>query len=273
MDTTPYEALINPFAHDVLDQKLLDGKVTRSSGIRLRTTGEIVSGISGPSLIALVPNFSDALYWTTLVSGAPTPGVALFVANTAVKEDRRNIKKIRYVSAGLKLNLINNNETNDGYWEAARIPFDYQDFSIDADTGAATPLDLADPATINLSQYQTYQQGKLRDLHRVMFTLNSQETEHFFSNIQETISSTGQEMLDTAYDMVIIKIYGRQGPAGTTPSTIMYDCVANQEVVYAENTQMARLMTSNHRDPNYEIVLEAMQNDVPAQRLAAVDIM
>jgi hypothetical protein len=53
----------------------------------------------------------------------------------------------------------------------------------------------------------------------------------------------------------------------------MYDCVANHEVVYQENTQMARLMTPNQRDPNHETVLDAMNSDTPAQKLAAEDLM
>lgn len=253
--------LVNPFSTSTMAPKLLDGKISRSSGIRLRSTGELTCYTSGPTMIALIPGLSNSICWN--LDGATVVAPNAFSGHVGTSTDRALVQKARLVSVGLRLTLINNADQNDGYWEAARIPISASDFAIDATTGKATFGFIADE-TKNLSQYQTYQSGKIRDLHRIQFDLASQDTEHDYNNI---VASAGSEMIDTKFDVVVIKINGRTG-VGVDPTKLMYDTISNQEVVYKEDTALARLMTKTRRSTAYNAMLNRQVKELPAYSLA-----
>lgn len=67
---------------------------------------------------------------------------------------------------------------------------------------------------ITLSNNQTYQSGKLRDLETVQFKLNSVDNEHDFTPIFEP--PRADMFLDQSHDMILIKLHGRQQNAGPT---------------------------------------------------------
>lgn len=253
--------LVNPFSTSTMAPKLLDGKVTRTSGIRLRSTGELSCYTSGPSMIALIPGLSNSVCWNIDGSTVVAPGA--FGGHVGTTTDRALVQKCRLVSVGLRLTLINNADQNDGYWEAARIPVSAADFTVNSTTGLATFGFISDE-TKNLSQYQTYQTGKIRDLHRIQFDLASQSTEHDFNLV---VASAGAEMLDTTFDVVVIKINGRTG-SGIDPTKLMYDTISNQEVVYKEDTALSRLMTKTKRSPMFNGMLAKQVKELPAYSLA-----
>lgn len=253
--------LINPFSTSTMAPKLLDGKVPRTSGVRLRSTGELSCNTAGPSMIALIPGLSNSICWN--LDGATVVAPSAFGGHVGTVSDRANVQKGRIVSAGLRLSLINNADQNDGYWEAARIPIGSSDFTINSTTGLATFGFISDE-TRNLSQYQTYQTGKIRDIHRIQFDLSSQDTEHDYNSL---VASAGGEMIDIKYDVVVIKINGRTG-VGTDPTKLMYDTISNQELVYKEDTALARLMTKTKRSTMYNMMLQKQVKELPAYSLA-----
>lgn len=279
--TTPSDAaqvaiLTDPFSL-VSQPKLWDGKKQSSSGIRLRTTGELTLSQVGPTYLCIVPGFSTNLTWETAPSLAHNNIPFRGHLSTAV--DRSNVKLARLVSTGLRLTMINNSDQNEGYWEAARISVQPNDFDVDTVTGALrykltqpttpasanTGLSGANPIPdIILSNHATYQSGKLRNLESMQFKLNSVDNEHDFTPIFEPVTS--EMFLDQTFDMVLIKLHGRQQNTG--PTQLMYDAVSNQEVIYLEDTSLARLMTINQKVPNYDFILENANARLPAETIA-----
>jgi hypothetical protein len=277
-DAAQVAILTNPFAM-VSQPKLWDGKKQASSGIRLRTTGELTLDQAGPTYLCLVPGHSTTLAWQT----APATDYfnTPFRGHLGSAVDRSNVKLARIVSAGLRLTMINNSDQNEGYWEAARISVQPSDFTIDPVSGAlrykatqpadpnlvGTGLAGSNPVpNIVLSNHQTYQSGKLRDLETVQFKLNSVDNEHDFAPIFDP--PTADMFLDQSFDMVLIKLHGRQQNTG--PTQLMYDAVSNQEVIYLEDTSLARLMTANQKVPHYDYILERANARLPAELISSI---
>jgi hypothetical protein len=71
--------------------------------------------------------------------------------------------------------------------------------------------------------------------------------------------------LDQSFDIILLKLHGRQQNTGATQ--LMYDAVSNQEVIYVEDTSLARLMTLNQKVPNYDYILENSNVRMPAELL------
>ncbi len=275
-DAAQVAILTDPFSL-VAQPKLWDGKKASTSGIRLRSTGEITLDQAGPSYICLLPGHSTTLAWQT----APSTSYyhLPFKGHLGTAVDRTSVKLARIVSAGLRLTMINNSDQNEGYWEAARISVQPSDFTVDLVTGAlrynatqpsdptmvGTGLAGSNPVpNIVLSNHMTYQSGKLRDLETVQFKLNSVDNEHDYQPIFEPI--TADMFLDQTFDMILIKLHGRQQNTG--PTQLMYDAISNQEVIYIEDTSLARLMTNNQKVPHYDYILENANVRLPAETIA-----
>lgn len=274
-DAAQVAILTNPFAM-VSQPKLWDGKKSSSSGIRLRTTGELTLDQAGPTYLCLVPGHSTCLAWQT----APATDYynLPFKGHLGTAVDRANVKLARLVSVGLRLTMINNSDQNEGYWEAARISVQPSDFVVDVATGAlrykltqptdpllvGTGLSGSNPVpNITLSNHLSYQSGKLRDLEKIQFKLNSVDDQHDFAPIFEP--PTADMFLDQAFDMILIKLHGRQQNTGATQ--LMYDAVSNQEVIYLEDTSLARLMTANLKVPAYDYILENSNTRLPSETM------
>lgn len=260
------KALLDPFDKTMSQPKLLDGKVSRSSGIRLRATGEITCNSAGSTYIALVPGMSNVICWRVDSDPAvpevtPTP----FGGHLDSVPDRANVKSTRIVGTALRLSLVNSADQNEGYWEAARIPTSALDFSFTEPdpVGAPGVLNTATYLTMNnvdLSNYQTYLTGKLRDIHRYQFKLNAIDNDINFSRILTEPPSVDQ-FVSEQWDTIIIKIHGRVEVGA--PSMIMYDCISCQEVIYTENTALARLMTTSPYVPQTKSLLTRTRFNPP----------
>lgn len=271
------KSLLDPFDKGMSQPKLLDGKVSRSSGIRLRATGEITCNGMGSTYIALIPGASNVLCWRvdddpTVQEVTPTP----FQGHLDSVPDRDNVKATRTVGVALRLSLVNSADQNEGYWEAARIPTSALDFSF-TQTAEGDPL--ATPPTINefntsvslklgsldLSNYATYLTGKLRDIHRYQFKLNAIDNDINFSRIL-TEPPTVDQFVSEQWDTIIIKVHGRVEIGA--PSMIMYDCISCQETIYTENTALARLMTTSPYVPQTKSLLTRTRFNPPGVQIA-----
>jgi len=271
------KSLLDPFDKGISQPKLLDGKVSRSSGIRLRATGEITCNGAGSTYLALVPGSSNVICWRVESDPAiPEVTPQPFQGHLDTVIDRQNIKSVRTVGVALRLSLVNSADQNEGYWEAARIPTSSLDFKF-TETDPGDPLATPPvPATNNtavsmvlgdldLSNYQTYLTGKLRDIHRYQFKLNAIDNDINFSRIL-TEPPDVEQFVSEQWDTVIIKIHGRVEVGA--PSMLMYDCTSCQEVIYQENTALARLMTTSPYVPQTKSLLTRTRFNPPGVQIA-----
>jgi hypothetical protein len=257
------KSLLDPFDKTISQPKLLDGKVARSSGIRLRATGEITCAGTGTTYVALFPGASNVIAWQVdEVAGPITPQP--FAGHLDSVADRANVKSTRTVGTALRLSLVNSADQNEGYWEAARIPTNHLDFTFEGATSAVS-LPMGGSGNVDLSNYATYLTGKLRDIHRFQFKLNAIDNDIKFSRMV-TEPPTTENMVSEQWDTIIIKIHGRV-EAGA-PSQLMYDCISAQEVIYKENTALARLMTSTAYVPQTKSLLTRTRFNPPGIQIA-----
>jgi len=248
--------MINPFSTVVKSPKLLDGKVSRSAGFKLRKTGEIICSTTGVTSIVVLPGLSNSICWKmdgTVTVPPPFPG------HVGLDVDRVNMKMARVVGSALRLNLVNNAETDDGYWEAARLSIDLSDFQI-SPSGTGSQVEYSGDYFTDLANNSTYMTGRNRDLHKYVFKLNSFTTEHPFQSIKPTTDL--DQMFDQTWDIILIKIHGRA--ILNSPSVLMFDTVSNQEIIYQENTSLARLMSTSVRDANFHQYLNLSKIELPA---------
>lgn len=278
------KSLLDPFDKGMSQPKLLDGKVSRSSGIRLRATGEITCNSAGSTYIALIPGASNVICWRVdddplITENVPTP----FQGHLDTVADRGNVKATRTVGTALRLSLVNSADQNEGYWEAARIPTCALDFKFQELTpfiaGNGTPGDPQEfdtPATystatsmalgnLDLSNYQTYLTGKLRDIHRYQFKLNAIDNDINFSRCIVEPPDV-ENFVSEQWDTILIKVHGRVEIGA--PSMMMYDCISNQEVMYKENTALARLMTTSPYVPQTKSLLTRTRFNPPGVQIA-----
>lgn len=254
-----FQTLANPFANSPAEKKLLDGSVERSAGIRLRRTGEITLNTAAPSYIAVVPGLANNMCWQ--INGSTVVAPTAYSTHISSDSDRAVIKHLRLVGTGLRLYLNNSNLENEGYWEAARVPFTVGDFTVDTATGIIK-LDPLLVTGIDLSNHQTYQTGQLKDLHRMQFGLNSRSNDHDFIGPPGAAPVDISKMADPTWDVIIIKLHGRADAA--SPSVLFYDVVSTQEIVYKEDTIVARLMTKSPRINRFEALLDGTRFNRPA---------
>lgn len=261
-------SFLDPFDGKIGQPKLYDGSETRSSGLKFRKTGNFtLDATGGDNYICMFPGLSNGLcfkkasdqYWTS---------VSPYSNHLETLTNRGNVRRSRLVSQGLKLSLLNSSDDNEGYWEAIRIPKERM-LIVEQNENFGDDYMLA-PSDIptNYANYQTFQTGRLRDLHRFLFKLNSTAPDHPFKDILATYigSDNPETFMDSHYDMIYIRLVGRID--AVTPTMIQYDFVSNHEVVYKDDTIMARLATTNTMVPNMDILLDRTRFILPAIQIA-----
>lgn len=260
------KSLLDPFINSVAQPKIYDGKILRSAGVRFRTTGEVAVE-SGITYIVMAPALTAPVTWY----GNNSSGVwdvripdESSIEHIGTPFQRSIIDKIRTVGVGLKLNLMNSADQSEGYWEAARYTTNIEDFEIQGDdTGRVKHSNLKIGVQMELSNEPTYQRGRLNEIHKYMFRLNSNNTEHNLGKIsqQETLS----QLLDEDWDMIVIKIHGRVESG--SPSVLNYEIVNNQEVVYKAGTAISRLMTPSPFIPETPTILGKIKIGMPGLKI------
>lgn len=254
---------LDPFGNAVSQPKILDGSVQRSSGLRFRTTGNFQLDAGGlDTYIALLPGYSNSVCWKRPSDVAYlTPVVNSAHYDSQV--NRSSLKQLRLVGAALKLSLMNSSDENEGYWEAFRMTVSPGDLLVNATTGAVSLQ--ATALFPNMANYQSYQSGKLKDIHRFQFKLNSTSATHDFEYPAAATADTINGV-DTQFDMIVIKINGRID--AVTPSVVMYDTVSMQEVIYVDSTAQARLATPCPVVRNMDLILDKTRYQLPAIQIA-----
>lgn len=246
------KSLIDPFTTVVSQPKLLDGTIDRSAGVKFRAAGQITCKNDGTdTIIAVIPGISNNLSWESADATQVPIAYLNHVDTPAAKE---LILQKRLVGVGVKLSLINSALESEGYWEAARLPISVNsDFvTLGEDRIHIDPVKLASYASA-LPNYNSFQTGKLRDIHRYMFKLNSIENDHDFDN-------TGA-LFDKSWDVIVIRVSGRVSTASS--SVLRYEIVSNQEIVYKEGTAVARLMGNSMSVETTQKILKQGNSQTP----------
>lgn len=282
------ETLLNPFSTTLKSPKLLDGEIKNTAAIKLRATGEIVCSGTLNTNIVLFPGLTNLICYCTTPDGSDNvaiPTIAnvnidgtVFKKHLSTVSDRSSVRVARLTGAGARFFLTNSAEEDDGYWEACRIT-NHQassDFFFKNDSngilGAGVVKALS--TDFDLANNSTYQFGQLRDIHKYVFKLNSEDNDHKYSAVSGLNASADLGNLNTEsladlnqWDMIFIKVRGRRN--ALSPSVLRFDTVANQELVYAEDSPLARMMDETARDANIEGYLTYSRVDLPAFQAAS----
>lgn len=253
------DSFLDPFDPTVKKPKIFDGRFRRSLATRLRASTSLTCSTTTPTYIAFFPGLSNSVSFDK--EGVVTPMEA-YPQHLSEAATREVVQRARIVSSGLKLSLVNSADQNEGYWEAIRLNFVQSNFSIDAlaEDGVAT---LTSHDIPNLPNYPTYQTGKLRDIHRFMFKLNIDSKDKSYTDVVEP--PTLQSSFDHDYDIVLIKISGRQ--EASSPSVLKLDVISNQEIVCKEDSALGRAMTESSYSQFTERTLQKTDFKKPAVQM------
>jgi hypothetical protein len=297
--------LRNPFSLATPTAKVPDGKVNLSTAERQQTSFQ-KQFVSGESVILLCPSFSVPYVITNRTSIPPAAEVyaqeaieygdaghvltfAIAGGNHTFTKSATAPDKWRLVSAGMRMSLTNNSDTNDGWFEAIRVNTSYspQDFRV---TNPQAPF-------VNFSVYQniltmerailgtnqswandpSYMTGKLRDIHKWMFYLQASEERDFKSlptswednigNLAANVytcnntSVTPGFMIDSGFDCVAIRLHTSSTVA--LPTSMLIHSVHNFEGVYDASSMLCKFQSSTPNAP--ELVLKSdryMRRDI-----------
>ena len=240
------DVMINPFSPATTKAVIPDGKATMSLGQRLQSIKELQAGTDAtqPLTCILFPGFGNCISWfndssssaglnTTnladrlntvdqpftnhggwifqpIASGTTSTSVPLYFGSATQLGAQGFTSNWRTVSVGLKLQLTNNADQNDGWWESVRLsPSNDPTQWCFADSAGGAVMLNGDGVTPNtntkpgdgrvnargtgwksiisestLVDNPTYQSGKLRDIHQHVFKLKAINTDHDFRELK-----------------------------------------------------------------------------------------
>jgi hypothetical protein len=207
--------------------KIPDGKVGESLGFSTQNVIELVQEdqpftptanmmhlllVPGQNYGLIAHNTTESASWNAdgpitgsgfgnYTYGFQKSGGAQFVTPIAnqdvIVQNAEDYSYWRVVSQALKLSLLNNDEENDGWWEAVRItdPISTENWCLttanNSDTindGVCAPYKELDSLTTrSLANEPSYNTGLLRDIHNVEFHLHPVKDEHDFERIMDPL--------------------------------------------------------------------------------------
>lgn len=272
------QLLYNPFAKTNTPPKIADGREFLSSGIRLQAVDEIsctVSTAKPTFYIAVIPGLSNGVFaWQdgettqkilpyknhfvgTAVAGSGTPPGAA----TGTQTNDQTIAKWRLVSQGIRFQLLNNSDENEGWFEMIRYQLYPSKISLSLENATAAPSTMAvvrsgnnflpgfDPtSTATLCEHPTYTTGKLRHMNRMIFKHFANTGDHDFIPVPTVLDMTNDanKLVDLSFDCLLFKIHPRTvDPSTSQPTKLLCHIISNQEIVYDESSTLSRYMTPN----------------------------
>jgi hypothetical protein len=308
---SPLLGQLNPFLKNA-QPRIADGAANKSISSSYRTTNAVTITAGNIGHFMFVPGLKTGLFWT---DGVPTganmnradynngsditfsiPGWA---SNPGVPTAREidaatNIAKYRLVSQGLRLTCIDNDQNNDGFYEAVRVnrPRNALDWTIEGLTAnmndvylepiVSAGLGLPDLVSSSITDDDSYMCGSIKSLANKQFNLKPTKDEVRFKNFRERCLATFQEtipavphshiyavnegdddifavwenMMDLEYDILYIRIH----PGSTNNANLLVETCVNWEFIFDQTSSLARYM-----DPGYKL---PMQDNVTAARNA-----
>lgn len=312
----------NPFSNATQHPKMPDGKVPMSLSRRLRNTVAFTASTSTYTDILVAPLFGNmANLFSSSITTDKGVGIIGAVGQTVgfecnidgagpytLRNAANGVAKQRIISQAIRLTQINNDEENDGWYEACRINLNkrannYLVCGIDnTDTALRSQACvLATDNTVQVSylnglplvEQPGYSSGMLKDLKNKEFRLQPvgcechmnecpsiklalsdgttgdiiKATNDKWAYLEATVPATNalELGLDDSWDCVLIRIHGRSGGEGTTPSSFIAECIQNVEFCFSPQSDLATFMTPNVRHKQVEQVLDKMNNKQKAE--------
>lgn len=302
--TSDITTIKNPFNTASFASKIPDGKTSYSIGVKRQVSKQVVSK-KGAIVFALTPTFNtggfnldisnanvvtDIQYHTFNDSdiniSAPTSaalgGVEATPVAVELKLGTNAPEKWRLVSAGMKITLTNNSEKNDGWFEAIRVNCSpsSKDFVYLRNTGALDGVigvhpNFEDQLVSKAStwvNHPSYITGKLRDLHKHMFILQSVNGSRDFNPVRQSNNTNGfvepsipagsfsndpkeswtfkhsEEIEhwvdDSSFDIVLVKCYSSADATTATSATNLHmHMVHNHEYIYDSLSNYSKFQT------------------------------
>lgn len=243
---------LNPFSSASTSAKITDGECTLSCGLRLQTSKALTNDSSADIYICLFPGAKGCLEYLSTEENSVTPK---FMPYTDY--ELTHVQNWRIVSSGVRFLLTNNSDSNEGFFEAIRIPIsidnaDFKDVVSNADPTVLQPApNMTKLKDLNLVENPTYVCGRLRDIQKYEFQIKPQRGDHVFKGIKTTDTGLADNIpigpyLDDNFDAVFIKISGRGGL--TDQSQIMCHTCSNLELIYNDKSPFARFHSPGARD-------------------------
>lgn len=303
----------NPFSNMHQQPKMPDGKVPTSLARRMRNVQsvEVDTGVNFMDIL-LCPHFGLGcvingstedttdlgLKWIGFPGQTGGFVCDLFSTGTKPLTPQSGIAKQRIVSQGLRLTQINNDEANDGWFEACRVNFrntqvnyslvrqDGTEAVLNSNTGAVLIPDatlMGTLASLPLVEQPGYASGMLKDLKKLEFKnlpvgcecqMNETPTIELTSDTDITIDASGHwaallatekaqsavdMMVDHSWDYVLVRIHGRSG----TPNTkLIVELIQNVEFCFDPSSDFVTFQTPNVRHKRIEEEVDKMNNDM-----------
>lgn len=209
------KAVLDPFDRTTMQPKLPDGKIGTSVGLKYTICREHYNVGAGNIMHAILfPGQSGGLYvigcqnFNSVARSSPeyTDAGGFSYAHDGVNDmqtlqARENYHSWRIVSQGVRFELLNPAEQDDGWWEAVRLTdilsvFDYRIEQHDNGTGRTNSFFapfwlLSNYQTRSLSDESTYESGRLKDIHTRQFHLHQVKDEVDFTQLCSPISTEG----------------------------------------------------------------------------------
>lgn len=275
----------NPFSTAVPSPKVMDGRAALSSSERANTSFPLTSS-GGKMTILLIPGYTcpAAVYFDggDGTTADPKYGCGFFAeehrltkTTTGVAKANTSADKFRLVSAGMRVSAINNSENNNGWFEAIRINPSWStgDFGLAAIPNQSTKVVIPGIERLELglcnfdnttwANSPSYITGKLRDLHKHMFYLQTQDDREF-TKIAESVevdvtAVSGQSLdainatkggddlvtqsFDTVFDMIALRIHTTPSSSTALQASVHIHTVHNFENIYDPANGLARFHT------------------------------
>lgn len=331
---------VAPFANTTPQPKILDGAIKSSLSRRLQAVGAFKNSANNPlgqsiMHVIMAPTLGlgatvfgseeghtyrggstkDPAYlgfngqtvgWAqTNAAGAVAP---TWSANPSIAEMQgfKNLggfNQWRIVSQGLRMELTNTDEENDGWFEACRF-----NWSNRYDQLALTPIDgsvtlnkvVAAPEENILHQLLQpmamveqpgYKTGLLRDLKKVEFQLHPKNVAHPIVHVRETFMlhnqddmdfqtdtkthrfdnesalavQAAEELIDRNMDWVYIRLHCRTNNGGTSAgSQFLFNAMQNVEMAFSPSSDFATFQTPNNAHIKTEKITGEMNMDMSA---------
>lgn len=211
---------------------------------------------------------------------------------TTINHSNDEVAHWRMVSAGLRISLLNAAEEDDGWWEASQFVIDDE-----ADFWSIIPYSTFGPFQQffvpngqiynnrggDISNQRTYKTGLLRDLHKHMFRCKPCMETHDFQDLRggyrldsgemqydqtaesleiangsQSFRHMSDELIDTSYQMILIRCYGR---GGTNKSRFHVDSQANYEFIYSRDANESKFHTTAASNPAFPDVTKGLRAD------------
>lgn len=271
------------YPHAISNPRLLDGATHESQTHTQAIIDELTVGSSAIGYIYLTPGVTSCLYVAGQINANPASFLepdfdALLgidstdCTGTGIMKKIGAVDRWRHVSTGLKCNLLNTSEQNDGWFESFRVTdlpgisdVAFKETVAGSDRAFFFPkgsfFDNMYNSKENSKVRNSYICDSLKNIDKYYFRLNPFAEEHPFIDVNKEyeIQSTNQyvditseqwfpngndtqswrplvdHLFDHTFDSIIIFIH-----PGANGSKILMDAVKNLEVVYSNESQLAR---------------------------------